>query len=57
VEKMTEVMIRVPASMIQELRELFPELANENNAVVVRTALNKLISLISQQEKYEKGGT
>jgi predicted DNA-binding protein len=49
-----EVMVRVPEKIIERLRELSPELKHENNAVLVRTALNKLIS---QQEKYEKGGT
>jgi hypothetical protein len=42
------VMVRVPEDLIKKLRELFPELQHENNAVLVRTALNKLIS---QQEK------
>jgi predicted DNA-binding protein len=39
------VMVRVPSEIIERLRKLFPELENESNAVVVRTALNKLIQL------------
>ena len=37
------VMVRVPAELIQRLREKFPELREEGNSTLVRIALNKLI--------------
>ncbi|ADC64724.1 hypothetical protein Ferp_0551 [Ferroglobus placidus DSM 10642] len=38
-----EVIVRIPKQLIQQLRELFPELGDESDATVVRIALRKLI--------------
>lgn len=37
------VMVRVPVDLIEELRERFPELKDEGNAYLVRTALRKFL--------------
>lgn len=47
---MSEVtMMRIPNQLIQRLLKLFPELAGEDDCLVVRVGLNKL--LMEKEEK------
>jgi len=36
-------MVRVPADMLKQIREAFPELKRESNATVVRTILAQVV--------------
>jgi len=38
-----EVLVRIPEEIVEKLREIFPELKNESNAVIVRAALNRFL--------------
>jgi len=40
---MDVVMVRVPVDLIKKLRKRFPELDDEGNAYLVRTALRKFL--------------
>ena len=37
------VLVRVPATLIEKIRDLFPELSDESDSTVVRIALNKYL--------------
>ncbi len=37
------ILVRVPAALIEKLRELHPELSEESDSTVVRIALNKYL--------------
>jgi hypothetical protein len=44
----SEVMVRVPAETLKQLREAFPELNRESNATVVRTILAQVLQNVKR---------
>jgi hypothetical protein len=45
-----EVMVRVPKNLIDTIRNKHPDLADEDNAVVVRIALKRYIQILEQNK-------